>query len=923
MNVEYYNRYNTRISFQGNVEPGGLPDFQGAVSTVLSSNLAANRVVVSNTAGKIAASSITTTKLDYLNDVTGDLQAQIDAKEATLTKGNLTEATSSVLTITGGTAAIIGSGLTIQVQAAGAGQSGYLSTTDWNTFNNKLGTSLASARVFVGNGSNVATGVDVTGDIAMSNSGVVSISAGVIINADVHANAAIALSKLATVTASRVLGSDVSGFITALDTAIYPSLTELSYVKGASSSLQTQLGTKLTVNLTGAAQGDLILRNASEFVNLPIGTAGYVLTSDGTTASWGTPLANGIPTGGSADQYLSKINGTNFNTQWTTLTVSKLTDFSGTADDLDLLAGADAAGLTSAEIQRLIGVSSNIQTQIGSKLTNSLAQNAMWIGNASNQASSLAPGSDGYVLTIASGVPTWQAVVGTGTVTSIDVDGGTTGLTFSGGPVSTTGTITMAGTLVAVNGGTGVSTVTTGDLLYGSAANTWSKLAGVAIGSVLISGGVGTAPAWSGATLSLAPTSFTLSAATTVNISGSNAQMIFTGTSSQIRVQGIRAASTSAALQILGSSSSSTAGTAINLDTGTWAHTSGTRAHVLINTTFNPTSGTGIFNLVTSNPTVNQTGGANGLVTIFNSCPTITAAVDVTGYDWNPTTPANITGAHLAYRATSGKVLFGGTTITAGSVLVDLQSTSTALLLTRVTNIASVATPVNGMVTYDAATNLFNFRQNGAWINPGTIGGSTGATDNRLLRSDGTGGLTLQNSVVTVDDNGDMTLGTTGTRILASGGTLLSLQSNAGANILNVGGGAVTFGISGFGTVWTLQNHALTFNDAGADAVISITNNSSATGNDLILRASGVTGGNADAGHVYINSGAPSGSGISGNIGLLTETGSFGGGGKVIFIANATTVPASNPTGGGILYVEAGALKYRGSSGTVSTIGPA
>ena len=35
------------------------------------------------------------------------------------------------------------------------------------------------------------------------------------------------------------------------------------------------------------------------------------------------------------------------------------------------------------------------------------------------------------------------------------------------------------------------------------------------------------------------------------------------------------------------------------------------------------------------------------------------------------------------------------------------------------------------------------------------------------------------------------------------------------------------------------------------------------------------------------------------------------------------SAPAANLTGGGILYVEAGALKYRGSSGTITTIGPA
>lgn len=58
------------------------------------------------------------------------------------------------------------------------------------------------------------------------------------------------------------------------------------------------------------------------------------------------------------------------------------------------------------------------------------------------------------------------------------------------------------------------------------------------------------------------------------------------------------------------------------------------------------------------------------------------------------------------------------------------------------------------------------------------------------------------------------------------------------------------------------------------------------------------------------------------NIGLF-GTGSYGGGAKVLFVSNAGTVPTTNPSGGGILYVESGALKYRGSSGTVTTIGNA
>jgi hypothetical protein len=47
---------------------------------------------------------------------------------------------------------------------------------------------------------------------------------------------------------------------------------------------------------------------------------------------------------------------------------------------------------------------------------------------------------------------------GGGTVTSVNVSGGTTGMSFSGGPVTTSGTITLSGTLDLDNGGTGATT---------------------------------------------------------------------------------------------------------------------------------------------------------------------------------------------------------------------------------------------------------------------------------------------------------------------------------------------------------------------------------------------------------------------------------------------------------------------------------
>ncbi len=50
--------------------------------------------------------------------------------------------------------------------------------------------------------------------------------------------------------------------------------------------------------------------------------------------------------------------------------------------------------------------------------------------------------------------------------------------------------------LLVRNGGTGISSYTTGDLLYASNSSTLSKLAAVATGKVLVSKGLATAPAW-------------------------------------------------------------------------------------------------------------------------------------------------------------------------------------------------------------------------------------------------------------------------------------------------------------------------------------------------------------------------------------------------------------------------------------------
>jgi hypothetical protein len=119
--------------------------------------------------------------------------------------------------------------------------------------------------------------------------------------------------------------------------------------------------------------------------------------------------------------------------------------------------------------------------------------NGVLYGNGTSAIGVTGVGTTGQVLVATtSGAPSWGAIPSTAAVTSITF--GTTGLTPSS---ATTGAVTVAGTLVAANGGTGQSSYTTGDLLYASGTTAIGKLADVATGSVLVSGGVGAAPAYS------------------------------------------------------------------------------------------------------------------------------------------------------------------------------------------------------------------------------------------------------------------------------------------------------------------------------------------------------------------------------------------------------------------------------------------
>lgn len=63
----------------------------------------------------------------------------------------------------------------ISLSAASTSVDGYLTSTDWNTFNSKQSSSLSSGKVFVGNASGVATEANISGDATINNAAVLTL----------------------------------------------------------------------------------------------------------------------------------------------------------------------------------------------------------------------------------------------------------------------------------------------------------------------------------------------------------------------------------------------------------------------------------------------------------------------------------------------------------------------------------------------------------------------------------------------------------------------------------------------------------------------------------------------------------------------------------------------------------------------------
>lgn len=101
---------------------------------------------------------------------------------------------------------------------------------------------LPDGQVYIGNASNTATARTLSGAITTTNTGVTTLGASVVVNSNISASAGIVMSKLETLTASRVAVTDASGII--ITSSI--TTTKLGYLTDVTSNIQAQLDSKIT-----------------------------------------------------------------------------------------------------------------------------------------------------------------------------------------------------------------------------------------------------------------------------------------------------------------------------------------------------------------------------------------------------------------------------------------------------------------------------------------------------------------------------------------------------------------------------------------------------------------------------------------------------------------------------------------------------
>ena len=262
-------------------------------------------------------------------------------------------------------------------------------------------------------------------------------------------------------------------------------------------------------------------------------SAGTVTSVDITPPAAGITVSGGpITTSGSITLALANdlaalegLSGTGFAARTATDTWA-LRTIAGTSNRIDVSNGAGTAGNPAIDISASYVGQSSITTlgTIGTGVWQGTAVGIAYGGTGQATANAafaalsplttrgdlitrdatvpvrLAVGSSGKYLRSDGTDPSWQSIASTDLtysgLTTGQVLRATSATSAAFGALDLANTSAVTGTLAAANGGTGQSSYTTGDLLYASGSTALSKLADVATGNALISGGTSTAPSW-------------------------------------------------------------------------------------------------------------------------------------------------------------------------------------------------------------------------------------------------------------------------------------------------------------------------------------------------------------------------------------------------------------------------------------------
>ena len=253
--------------------------------------------------------------------------------------------------------------------------------------------------------------------------------------------------------------------------------------------------------------------------------------------------------------------------------------------------------------------------------------------------------------------------ISSGTLPNGRLNGSYTGVTGTG--TLTAGTWN-ATTIAAAYGGTGQTTYTIGDILYASGSSALSKLADVAYGSVLLSGGVATAPSYGKVSLTdhitgtLAVANGGTGATTLTGYVYGNGTGAFTASASiPNSATTATSANTASAIVARDASGNFSAGTITATLSGN-ASTATTATQVSNSLTL-ATSGTGLSGSATFNGASAQTFTVTSNATSANTASTIVAR-DASGNFSAGTITATLSGnASTATRVTGGNLNPAGT----------------------------------------------------------------------------------------------------------------------------------------------------------------------------------------------------------------------------------------------------------------------